>query len=179
MKKRISSAGDFYANFHISKACILQCIKASSGVHSHIQQHPLEVLCFGKPKVSPKNFQSPLTSTNTDLAPNEIPFFFLLQRSDFLQAVLSCRACGAVPKKHHCKLQLTISMMSVHVLAPICFRDMAVIGSRKVWYGSLTPGRFRLKVSTDSVLSQLHGTPSPHNPRATNLSPARASISSK
>ena len=133
MKKRISSAGDFYANFHISKACILHCIKASSGVHSHIQQHPLEVLCFGKPKVSPKNFQSPLTSTNTDLAPNDLPHCLLLQRSVFLQAVLSCRACGKVPK--HTPLQTPTNNLHdvVPCIGPDLFlRDIAMIGRRKV-----------------------------------------------
>ena len=127
--------------------------RTCAGVHSHSQQQPFFVLCFGKPKVSPKNFQSPRTSTKTDFVPKDVPACFALALSVFLQAVSSCRVCGWRPKKQDVKLHLTTSRMSSQLLGPICFLEIAVIGKRSVWYGSLMPGTLRLKVSIDSVLS--------------------------
>ena len=148
----------------------------SFGVHSHFQQQPAKVLCLGKPNVSPKNFQSPLTSTRTAWMAIDLPASLARLLSVFLHAVSSWRTCGKEPKKHCTKLHLMISKISCHVFLPICFLDMAVMGRRRALYSFWIPGKLMLKVSPLSLLSQFTGTPSPQRPMATNDLPASICI---
>jgi hypothetical protein len=64
----------------------------SIGLQLHRQQHPALVLCFAKWKTSPKNFQSPRTSTKAPLTPKgALSFFFFLWASVAHQGAPSWR----------------------------------------------------------------------------------------
>ena len=157
----------FKSSFILKSTC--------SGVHLHVQQQPRLVFHFGNLKHSPKNFQSPRTSTKAARMPS---FSGSPGWDAFRRRVLSplsvrnsepsCRRRGHVPLAACCKLQAITSIRSSHVWSEIRERSKAVRGSRRVLYAPLCPGRFRLKFSQLSDLSQLQGAPSPQRPTGVN-----------
>ena len=137
----------------------------------HVQQQPRLVFHFGNLKHSPKNFQSPRTSTKAARMPScsgppgrDAFCIRVLSPLPLWNSVPSCRRRGHVPLVACCMLQAITPITSSQVWSEIRDRSKAVKGSRRALYAPLCPDKFRLKFSQLSDLSQLQGAPSPQRP---------------
>ena len=144
----------------------------------HLQQQPRLVFQRGKPNTRAKKSQSPLTSARQDRHSKSCPDFLERRQSLLRQALLSCRMVGYLPEAQCWKLHCRTSNTSVQVSSQHCFFDSPTNGILKLRWDPAKLGRLSVNVSTDSVLSQLQGTPSPHSPNPRSASPAFASQSS-
>ena len=142
----------------------------------HFQQQPTLKRFGGNPHTFAIQSQSALTSTKQDLC---ISRSAVRLPSLLRQAEPSCLHVGHPPVAKTSSDHLTTTWISDQVFSHTFFLLNAVTGIRRFLYSPISPGKFMLKVSTVSLLSQLHGVPSAQRPIPKSLHCASCSQSSR
>ena len=87
----------------------------------------------------------------------------------------SCRRCGCTPSARYFKLQVNTASRSSNVCEVQCLCSITANGIRVAPWSPTAPGKLKANVSTDCVLSQLHGVPSIQRPKGTMGGPSHKS----
>ena len=124
-----------------------------SRLHLQSQQHPSFTLWNGRWKHLPIQSQSALACAMHALNGNGSLFFFCLLASELAHAEPSCLQHGLLPATKCLMDQAITVMMSSKVLPFIAWSGRMTKGILILPFLPESPGRFKLIITTDSVLS--------------------------
>ena len=130
----------------------------------HRQQRPTVWLWVPKWKHLANQSQSPRTCTKWALNSLTTPLCLDLWASVFCQGLPSCLQEAQLPLSRLRRSHARTSMMSSRLCSPMHQSGTMAIGILSLPLYPGTPGKLMESIDTLSVLSQLHGTPSPCNP---------------